>query len=1331
VSAVDDMRPLLDPPQLSSAAAQRLADLLDPFTVRVRVPELEQLAERVDPGEPLAAIEALLRIVEQSQADRLAVRVVSDELRSLALRADEGQRQDLVVGHLRAHPHPGSSLRRDFAAATRGHLDIDCVIEREAAHLERLGTRLELLARVAPALVDRAPELDKLGRSMLLDALEMLGRSDRRPTRLAAIRALASVLGRSGTPDDESAFEFVGDLLRDPRADPWDRRAALEITRELEPDAAERWLQVGLSARGQREAWLVRARAVELALLRPELRLQEALMEAASDDSELVRFSVADGLGDALGRGDRHAAAMIRALRRGADERTLARLAWRLRSAGTTGLSILAELLHTAARPPRDSELVARTALDAAIAALASGAEPPELLERVVLELPPDQAPALRRRADLLVRHIQLMRSPLQALAAELDQLAPGEQATVRLPADSSALHLAAALTPHAAAGFGFHLDPVGSARNAAAEVGATVRVFRGDQPEPAAWRVLDELRQPAPAKRQAHYHSTGHADRGAVRVPPRPLAEATPTGVAGQRVAVKRQDGWAPELPMVEDLLHALRRRELVVVAAEGSSRVRAPRGPRRWLAWLRLTWSFRRYEQLRMAALEADDPALAPAWQDALRRLGFEVEHTPLRPRGPAGAGHARAWLDPLSFALGMGGSTLPHLTAVVLLLGLLLFGRLSMSARSLRRARRQIPLVMGGWGTRGKSGTERLKGGLLEALGVPFVSKTTGCEAMVLHAPPGGRAMELFLYRPYDKATIWEQADVASLAPALSARVLLWECMALNPRYVELLQGRWMHDDIATLTNAFPDHEDIQGPTGQDVATVIAGFAPPRSRLLTTEQNMLPILSATARARGTPVTVVAPNDAELMPADLLARFRHAEHPANVALVARLAEGLGVHRVEAIGWMAEHVVADVGALVLHAPVDTEGRTLRFAQGMSANDPLSFRHNWATAGYLDPVPAHEWRVSVVNNRADRIARSRMFAGLLADEAAAHRHVLIGTNLEGLRRYVLEAVNARLDRMELDTAEAAEALIAHLCLGDAGECGAAMARRLGAPVDIADAWAQAARALPPAAAPHWSACQQAARAIEPAAAALARRLPQDTGRYAAELTHHLVGLAARDLAARALRDATALARRALYRELVEQSLVLVRDAGSTGDQTIAAVVRASPPGAWVRLIGLQNIKGTGLDFAYRWVEWGEVHRQLEALQAAEGDARKRLLAELGSRAYGSVMACDGAWAGLVAEPDEPEVLSAREAIQARRRHLVEARAHGGDDAGPWGRMVDAVERILDPFDAIARRRRARWILGELAAGRMSHPRAQTELAALTTRQKGGWLRGKK
>ena len=227
----------------------------------------------------------------------------------------------------------------------------------------------------------------------------------------------------------------------------------------------------------------------------------------------------------------------------------------------------------------------------------------------------------------------------------------------------------------------------------------------------------------------------------------------------------------------------------------------------------------------------------------------------------------------------------NTLPQLVVFAATALALFLGKHAVSNLRIWSARRRVPLSIGGWGTRGKSGTERLKAALLNATGHGLVSKTTGCEAMFIHAPPSGDPLEIPLYRPGDKATIWEQSNLLRLAAGMRPSVFLWECMALTPDYVDVLQQQWMHDDLATITNTYPDHEDIQGPSGMDVATTITTFVPSRSHLLTTEQQMFPLVRDKCRQRQTTVRSVDWLESGLITDDLLDRFPYREHPDNIA--------------------------------------------------------------------------------------------------------------------------------------------------------------------------------------------------------------------------------------------------------------------------------------------------------------------------------------------------------------------------------------------------------------------------------------------------------------
>ncbi len=673
-------------------------------------------------------------------------------------------------------------------------------------------------------------------------------------------------------------------------------------------------------------------------------------------------------------------------------------------------------------------------------------------------------------------------------------------------------------------------------------------------------------------------------------------------------------------------------------------------------------------------------------------------------------------------------MGESTITHLAVVTLLLVASLLGRVAWARRRVRAARARLPLVVGGWGTRGKSGTERLKAGMFEGLGVSTLSKTTGCEAMVLHAPPGGHAMELFLFRPYDRATIWEQVEVVDLAAGLGARTMLWECMGLNPAYVQLLQRSWMRDDLSTLTNAYPDHEDIQGPTGMDVAAVLGGFAPPDALLLTTEENMLPVIAELGAARGATVEPVRGAARDLVPRDLLDRLPYAEHHANVALAAAVGEALGVDRVEAIGLMAEHVVPDLGALVIYPRARHLGREVVFANGMSANDTLSFRHNWRRTGYAahdhlaDPA---RWLITVVNNRADRVARSRVFAQILVHDANAHRHVLIGTNLRGLTRYLDQAIADRLSTLDEQDPGAIDRLFQHLRLVDPSALGVRCGVRLGAPEPLQRAWSERAAAVR-SPGPSLEQARAAAEGARAEADALEQACDEGAG-----LADALVETLARWCCARAAREAPPVEAGRAWASLMREAVILVEDPGATGDQIIARALQAAPPGVEVWLMGVQNIKGTGLDFAYQWVFWRDLQQCIEKLRNRSQDRRLEALTGIEQNPLGSALACEAALEALrplLVDAD----LNARAAalfrrVEARRDDLLAARTGAPSPAARQPLAVKILERVLDPFDAILRSRRARQILADLVRQRISHRRAQAALRDLSARQKGSWL----
>lgn len=359
--------------------------------------------------------------------------------------------------------------------------------------------------------------------------------------------------------------------------------------------------------------------------------------------------------------------------------------------------------------------------------------------------------------------------------------------------------------------------------------------------------------------------------------------------------------------------------------------------------------------------------------------------------------------------------------------LLAGLFLYLH-SRRHRQGRLDRGTIPLVIGGWGSRGKSGTERLKAALFNAMGRSLLCKTTGCEPVLLYGRRFGPLEEIPLHRPYDKATIWEQLDVLHIAAEAKVDVFLWECMGLNPEYVRLMQNDWMQDDIATITNTYPDHEDIQGPSGMDVAESIASFIPKGGQLLTSEQLMYPLLDKRAREKETTIARPTAFDMFSVTDEVLKRFPYNEHPHNIALILALARKLGVSQDYALKEMADRIKPDIGVLRVYPRVNMRGRTLEFSNGFSANEKFGCLSNWQRLG-LDKLTLTEapkvWLTALVNNREDRVTRSQVFAQLLVQDLDLDQMFVVGTNIDGFESFFEDAVSSQMKALDFSTRDAA------------------------------------------------------------------------------------------------------------------------------------------------------------------------------------------------------------------------------------------------------------------------------------------------------------------
>ncbi|NNC60267.1 MAG: hypothetical protein HKO05_09785 [Erythrobacter sp.] len=859
-------------------------------------------------------------------------------------------------------------------------------------------------------------------------------------------------------------------------------------------------------------------------------------------------------------------------------------------------------------------------------------------------------------------------------------------------------------------------------------------------------WRILFEGRNSSTDKRQAFRHAIGRDYHGTMWAPSARMAELAPTKVPGEPLFESSEGGWRNYLPLLDQVLSALDKGTTCeIYTSAGITSITPPAGiVRRTRAFWKLSRDFPR-----LASLRNRDPQEFVA---AMRALQVEISFRPYRRAATEpnpqvvrlyGVGGAFAavpvlWDRAVAYFSTVFANNLLELGVFLGLASLWFFGRHIALGIHARRLRNRLSLVLGGWGTRGKSGTERLKAGLVNALGPSIVSKTTGCEAMFLLGQPFGELTEMFLFRPYDKATIWEQYNLLKTSDGLDTRVFLWECMGLNPAYVKVLQQDWMRDDIGTITNTYPDHEDVQGPAGRNIPEVMCEFIPPDSLLLTTEEEMLPILAEGSDRARTEMRAVTWKEAGLVHQSLLDRFPYEEHPYNIALVTEMGAELGLEADFCVKEMSDRVVADLGVLKTYPRSHIKGRTLEFVMGMSANERFGAMGNWERMGFAEHDLSRDPEIfvsTVVNNRADRVPRSRVFARMLVHDVAVDQHVLIGSNIEGLLGFIEEEWQAYVADLTLteegvEPAAKLEALARHQRIPVTIE---QLEGRLAAMIAGVGGGEQADQALEAARGGDLAGWLNKA-GISHADAIASFHANQ------AELFREYSALA--EAAARGNADDQAM--RTLLGKAFHTKLLPVHDFYIKGEEIVRLIAEKTPPGLVNRIMGMQNIKGTGLDWVYRWQAWELVARACDQLGDEDpGVVEKgfRFLASFREFGVLSDAAVREAAAKLRGRLDQIPAISspqvdALEASLAAQLAMFDtpdpaevaaAAPEGGALSSLGAAIVTVVEAFIDAGDAVRRRRKTDRIYKALIEEQISSQRAAAELKKLTSRQKGGWL----
>lgn len=921
--------------------------------------------------------------------------------------------------------------------------------------------------------------------------------------------------------------------------------------------------------------------------------------------------------------------------------------------------------------------------------------------------------------------------------------------------------------------------------------------LWRGEKAQFRAWRFIHEFLNPAVDKRQSFEHTLGRDFPGRIHAPSGRLGELSRTKPPGEPYQIGTEGDWRPYLPLLDELVSCLQRvprKTYRRYTPEGVVEIDAPKSVVTSLrASLKLNFQFSKISQIRDWAEGGESSP--SGYIKTLERLGFRIRFRAYQDGGPQplmDPAVLRFFPNPNPIAKPVATNIVPALAAVSLdwkglyeevkeyfysaygnsLLELTLFalgisgwliGRQAWVSRKLNVARKSIPLVIGGWGTRGKSGTERLKAALFEFLGHGALSKSTGCEAMFMISFPYLKTREMFLYRPYDKATIWEQHGLIQLAAKMNSKVFLWECMGLTPAYVEILQRRWSRDDISTITNAYPDHEDIQGPAGKDVATVISGFIPENSQVVTTEENMLPILRESARKVNSRLMEVGWLEAGLLTPDILSRFPYQEHPFNIALVERMALELGMERNVALKEMADRVVADIGVLKTYPETKMNDRRFVFINGMSANERYGALGNWKRTGMDAPSwedRPDEWIGAVVNNRADRIPRSRVFASILARDIHADLICLIGSNVSGLRGFIAGEWEGWTDQevkiqdgqgLPLDEAlNRWDMILRKMRLVYRPEVLQSRLRALLEPGFAQKGWGnEILNELMSS----WESAEDLKDQLQSQAMGMREGYAAEVFGFHSrwlsqwkEISEFKGNLssAGNDQSRASLWNEKGVE---LLTHFFNNKIVPVDQPQASGEEIQSVILKNTPPGFLGKLMGLQNIKGAGLNYVYAWQAWDDAYQAVGSMQKDTSEGIEAGLLRLTEFSEFESLCMEPVKQALQWVTERP--YSQNEKVQALIRTVrlklkkeqtsPELEKKENEDQPDfnethWGRVISQLvgwlEGLMDPGDAVRRRKTANQVYKDLAEERISLARASEVLKKLISRQKGGWLMAK-
>jgi len=387
----------------------------------------------------------------------------------------------------------------------------------------------------------------------------------------------------------------------------------------------------------------------------------------------------------------------------------------------------------------------------------------------------------------------------------------------------------------------------------------------------------------------------------------------------------------------------------------------------------------------------------------------------------------------------------------------------------------------------------------------------------------------------------------------------------------------------------------------------------------------------------------------------------------------------------------------------------------------MSANERLATLENWQRLKLerLNNDPKNQV-IALINNRNDRVARSKVFAAMLSNDLRFDRVVVIGSNVEGFYSYFLDAFIERVEKLiEINDLESLDKLLEQFNLLTRAEVRARFRIAYGS---------------------------VAAENLLTLSEGVVNKsyIKEITGEIPdQELTTILYTLRIyyQRMHLDYLKSDIAKNNKEIKERLIsilQSKVTLLDDSNISADEITNSIADLALPNTHQVVVGMQNIKGAGLNYVYAWQQWQKISQTITNMLSKHCTAKefRTALTSLNMIVSFNLLETDYLKQKLdilkksqLAQNEfcQAEITTLQEKVNEEYLKVDEENSQ----SRPTRYFNQVIESFLDAGAAVKRKKRAIQIYNDIAEQRITLEKAIKLLSEMNRNQKSGWFTNKR